>query len=69
MGRLLYHQPLRAGRTTYTPGASPASEAARKRLHRIRVTHGKSARALVSVAEYCAATGLPEAEARAAPRP
>ena len=43
-------------------------EAARKQLQRLRTVLGKPARALVSVAEFCAATGLPEHEVRAALR-
>ena len=44
-------------------------ESGRKRLQRLRAALGKPARALVSIGEFCAATGLPEAEVRAALRP
>ena len=40
----------------------------KKRLQRLRAALGKPARALVSIGEFCAATGLPEHEVRAALR-
>ncbi len=39
--------------------------ASQKLLHKIRVENGKPARGYVTVAEFCAATGLPVAEVRA----
>ena len=41
-------------------------QSGKRLLQRIRAHHGKPARALISIQEFCSYTRLPEAEVRAA---